>query len=72
MAPAHRILGLGLLLALVVAACSSGSNTDTASDATDLPAGTEDLVGRYAHYDVVAYQDTTMKVLIISTGFSEL
>jgi hypothetical protein len=71
-APTRRILGVGLLLALVVTACSSGSNTDTASDASDLPAGTEDLVGRYAHYDVVAYEDTTMKVLIISTGFSDL
>ena len=44
---------------------------DTAP-ASDLPAGAEALVGRYAHYDVVAYEDDAMRTLIISTGFADL
>ena len=32
----------------------------------------ESLVGRYAHYDVVAYESTDMKTLIISYGFTDL
>ena len=40
--------------------------------ATDLPPGAEALVGRYAHYDVVAYEDDAMRTLIISTGFADL
>ena len=47
-----------------------GSSNSPASD--ELPAGADALVGRYAHFDVVAYQDPTMKTLIISTGFSDL
>ncbi len=53
---------------LALAGCSSSSS----SAGDRLPAGTEALVGRYAHFDVVAYQDPTMKTLIISTGFSDL
>ncbi len=30
------------------------------------------LAGRYAHYDVVAYQSTDMKTMIISYGFTDL
>ena len=40
--------------------------------ASDLPPGAEALVGRYAHYDVVAYEDDAMRTLIISTGFADL
>ncbi len=77
-----------LLAAIVVAgplaACSSGGNdsspadtnrtttTTTTTTTNRLPEGVEDLVGRYAHFDVVAYEDATMKTLIISTGFSDL
>ena len=72
-----------LLTALAVvcalAACTSdGDDTSATTDSgppTDegaLPAGAETLVGRYAHFDVVAYQDQTMKTLIISTGLSDL
>lgn len=67
----------------VLASCSSDgggtaapadAETTSAKDAEagDLPAGAEDLVGRYAHFDVVAYDDGTMKTLIISTGFADL
>lgn len=31
----------------------------------------EELVGRWAHYDVVAYQDDLLKTLIISYGFND-
>ena len=31
----------------------------------------EELIGRWAHYDVVAYQDDVLKTLIISYGFND-
>ena len=31
----------------------------------------EELIGRWAHYDVVAYEDGTLKTLIISYGFND-
>lgn len=77
---ATRWVLAALAAVLVAAGCSSDTKaaSPTAADASgstetsDLPAGAEDLVGRYAHYDVVAYQDEAMKVLIISTGFADL
>jgi hypothetical protein len=74
----------GLLVALVAALLGAGcsatavgsaaptSNPVTSAPGTTLPKGTESLVGHYAHFDVVAYQDDKMKTLIISTGFSDL
>ena len=71
-------------LGVTATACSSGTDGDradapadaatTSSDAgtSALPAGAEDLAGRWAHFDVVAYEDDTMKTLIISTGFADL
>lgn len=42
---------------------------------TDLESAKEAVVGHYAHYDVVAYEDTTtrttMRTLIISYGFTD-
>ncbi len=35
------------------------------------PVPGEELVGRWAHYDVVAYEDDTLKTLIISYGFND-
>ena len=74
--PIRWVLAMTLLAAAVASGCSSGvdgaSSEPTATPATALPAGAEALVGRYAHYDVVAYQDENMKTLIISTGFSDL
>jgi hypothetical protein len=32
----------------------------------------EELIGRWAHYDVVAYQDDVLKTLIISYGFNDI
>lgn len=36
---------------------------------TVVPGG--ELVGRWAHYDVVAYEDATLKTLIVSYGFND-
>jgi hypothetical protein len=66
--------------AVILAGCSSGTDsapptTSSPADSvegTDLPPGAEQLAGRWAHFDVVAYQDNAMKTLIISTGFSDL
>jgi hypothetical protein len=75
-----RTVAASASLALLMAACgSSGSDgtapedeADTTTAASGLPEGAEDLVGRYAHWDVVAYEDETMKTLIISSGFADL
>lgn len=65
-----RLQRLGALVvastAIAVAGCSSGGSSSS------LPKGTSALVGRWAHFDVVAYEDPTMKTLIITTGFSDL
>jgi hypothetical protein len=43
----------------------------TEAEAVPEPALGEELVGRWAHYDVVAYQDDVLKTLIISYGFND-
>ena len=47
----------------------SGADPEPAST---LPEGAEDLVGRWAHFDAVAYEDDVFKSLIISVGFADL
>ena len=37
----------------------------------DGPSSPEDLIGRWAHYDVVAYEDAALKTVIISYGFND-
>jgi hypothetical protein len=49
-----------------------GTDADDVESASSLPAGAEDLVGRWAHFDVVAYSDPLMNTGIISTGFADL
>lgn len=56
---------------------STAEGTPTSVGATTpadgrLPEGAEDLVGRWAHFDVVAYADPSMNTGIISTGFADL
>ena len=52
---------------------SATSTTAPRTDGdSDLPEGAEDLAGRWAHFDVVAYEDDVMRTLIISTGFADL
>jgi len=72
------------LFLLISGACSSaqtkseGSSTTAGSGSAasasnePTPEQIESLAGRYAHYDVVAYQSTDMKTLIISYGFTDL
>ncbi len=43
--------------------------TETTVDESAVPG--EELVGRWAHYDVVAYQGDVLKTLIISYGFND-
>jgi len=54
----------------------SSSTADSPSLASETaeptPEQVKSLAGRYAHYDVVAYQSTDMKTLIISYGFTDL
>lgn len=63
---------------LIVTACANGDDSGAAADSTEAdPATTidpmiEEVAGRYAHYDVVAYEGSGMKTLIISYGFTDL
>lgn len=73
-------LAAALAVAVGAPACSSsdaddagaGAQAASTTTAASLPAAAADLVGRWAHFDVVAYEDETMKTLIISTGFADL
>jgi len=57
------------LTAALLAACgSSDGRDDRSSGGTP---GAAELLGRWAHYDVVAYQDGILKTLIISYGFND-
>ena len=38
----------------------------------DVAAAAERLVGRWAHFDVVAYEDDVLRTIIVSTGFADL
>ena len=79
-APIRWVLVIACAAGLLASACASESDAQSPTTAAPsasgvakgLPPGAEDLVGRYAHFDVVAYQDATMKTLVISTGFSDL
>ena len=58
-------------VAIAVAGCgSSDAQTATPKRATTTVANR--LAGRYAHYDVVAYDSSLLKNLIISYGFTDL
>jgi hypothetical protein len=69
-----------LPLCSTFAACSNestaeGTPTSAVTSTTTeggLPEGAEELVGRWAHFDVVAYADESMNTGIISTGFADL
>ena len=71
-------VALAAALALAAGACgSSGSDAGSseADDATTTSATTDvpgaDLAGRWAHYDIVAYEDDTLKTMIVSYGFTD-
>lgn len=75
------VTALATALVLAAGACgSSGSDAgsseaDAAEDATTTTAAAEvpgaDLAGRWAHYDIVAYEDDTLKTMIVSYGFTD-
>lgn len=70
-----------LLLAVVLAACGPSAGASGQDDAAETTTTTmaeppsnvlgAELVGRWAHYDVVAYEDEALKTLIISYGFND-
>ena len=68
-------LVLGVVAVATLAGCT-GTSSEAGSPQTTTPSETaaagERLSGRYAHFDVVAYQSTDMKTLIISYGFTDL
>ncbi len=73
---AHRLLVAVFLVGAVVTGCSSATADQDAADANDgagskTEAAAERLAGRYAHYDVVAYEGADMKTMIISYGFTD-
>jgi hypothetical protein len=51
---------------------SSAAATTAPQAESTLPEGAEELAGRWAHFDVVSYEDDVMRTLIISTGFADL
>jgi hypothetical protein len=68
------VLSACMLVAGACAGDSTGPTTDAAarSTATTAPVvGGAELAGRWAHYDIVAYQDSLMKTMIISYGFTD-
>lgn len=75
---ASGVLAVPALLAvLVVLAGACGGSGTTGSAAGAAPASTApavagaELAGRWAHYDIVAYQGQPMKTMIISYGFTD-
>jgi len=86
--PGHpRALLAVPVLALAVAAGCTGTDAGSSADrstttepsatqgvtlAGDELAAADRVAGRYAHYDVVAYEGSGMKTLIISYGFTDL
>lgn len=78
-----RRRGQLVVLALALVSCSEPSGgpvgeaaaTPTRPAPTSTPPDTsavgQELVGRWAHYDVVAYEDGVLKTLIISYGFND-
>lgn len=69
------LVGAAVLVSMASCASDSRELDDAAAAETTVPAAdpaAERLAGRYAHYDVVAYESTDMKTLIISYGFTDL
>jgi hypothetical protein len=77
----RSLIALVSLATLALSACggddtagepeSTAPSTTTSAEPSPIDAAMERLVGRYAHYDVVAYEGKIMKSMIISYGFSD-
>jgi hypothetical protein len=74
------IAGAVLAVALLAGSCGSDddpadgaavdeSSSTTTFDESEVPGA--ELAGRWAHYDIVAYEDSMMKTQIISYGFTD-
>jgi hypothetical protein len=50
---------------------AASASAPTVPETTAEPVVGSELVGRWAHYDVVAYEDDLLKTLIISYGFND-
>lgn len=77
---ARRIVAIGLALAGVSLAAACGSTGSAGPAGTSAPSGPgttastvagAELAGRWAHYDIVAYQGQPMKTMIVSYGFTD-
>lgn len=76
--PRTTVLAAALATSLLLA---TGCSSDEPSDGAAAPASSTtttlaevpgaELVGRWAHYDIVAYEDDLMKTMIVSYGFSD-
>jgi len=73
------LAGVAVLAAATGCGSDASSGDPTTSDASSgddrsesIEAAASRLDGRYAHYDVVAYDSPEMKTLIISYGFTDL
>ncbi len=76
--PRTTVLAAALATSLLLA---TGCSADEPSDGAAAPASSTtttvaevpgaELVGRWAHYDIVAYEDDLMKTMIVSYGFSD-
>lgn len=80
----RRAAGVALTVALALGAGACGSDDDTGAGSaeagaegtasgatTSIPVPGADLAGRWAHYDIVAYEDDTLKTMIVSYGFTD-
>jgi len=66
-----RGLAVSMLVVLLGTLAGAGAADASASGEARAPKSQRVLVGRWAHYDVVAYQEGTIKTLIISYGFND-
>lgn len=76
--PRTTVLAAALAASLLLATgCSSDEPSDGAAASASSTTTTlaevpgAELVGRWAHYDIVAYEDDLMKTMIVSYGFSD-
>ena len=67
-----------LLTATALLAAACGADVGPTADAAPGTSGTSvpqvpgaELAGRWAHYDIVAYEDSMMKTMIVSYGFTD-
>lgn len=69
--PTVKTLAVTLAITAIAAGCAS-SETKVGTAKSPIESTAHRLAGRYAHYDVVAYDSTLLKNLIISYGFTDL